>query len=98
MIKLFTGLFIIVTALHSNSSQSRCLNDLKAISDNYYSGVKLEYINNYDEAIDLYRLSISSSYNAIQSCQYHIEYNPNDIYDYITASEIKINTLQEKQF
>ena len=98
MIKLFIGLFFLTTMLQAASSETKCLNDLKAMSDAYYIGVKSEHLNKNDIAISYFKQSISSSYEAIQSCQNHPNYSSNEIYDYITSSEITINTIEEKEY
>ena len=95
MLKIIAGLFFIVTVVQSNIESQDCQKNLTDMVKFYYVAEKKMDFKYNEKAIVYFEKSYSSSYLALESCQDESIYDFNHIYNYIIASENKIQKIKE---
>ena len=90
MLKIIFGLVFTFFALEAN-----CQKDLENIVHFYYTAEKKLDIKEYEKAITNFQKSANSSYLALDSCVKEDNYDFNHSYNYIIASENKIQKNKE---
>ena len=90
MLKVISGLVFSVAFVNAN-----CKQDLENIVQFYYTAEKELDIKEYKNAIVNFQKSSESSYLALDSCAKESNYDFNHSYNYIIASENKIQKIKE---
>jgi len=93
MLKYFTILAVItLSTLHAEKT---CTEDMQEMFHSFYTAQKYIQTKETTEARRSYEKSISSAYNALESCQNNKDYDFNVMNNFIQASEKKLNELYE---
>lgn len=90
MLKLFILFLFTLTLLQANSSDERCLTDMKEMFQNYYDAGK-------KHSIELYQKSIYAAQSAIEECSGQDNYDFDIMYEFIQESQKKIDLYTLKQ-
>jgi len=90
MLRMIFGLVFIVNLLDAS-----CKKDLQSIVQFYYTAEKELDMKEYKNAIVNFQKSSEASYLALKSCEKESNYDFNHSYNYIVASENKIQKIKE---
>ncbi len=90
MLKIMFGLVFTIVLLNAS-----CKQDLNNIVSFYYTAEKELDMKEYKNAIVNFQKSSEASYLALESCEKESNYDFNHSYNYIIASENKIQKIKE---
>ncbi len=93
--KLFLGLFFIITFLNAEIKERYCQEDLDSMIVHFYSGERAYNEKDYNKAMTKFQISKNASYSALESCAENNNYDFNLMYNYILGSENKMYEIEE---
>jgi len=95
MLKIIIGLTLFISLSQANIQPKNCKKDLTDMMQYYYLAEKELNFKQLNKAISDFERSYNSSYLSLDSCENWIHYDFNHIYNYIVASENKIQRIKE---
>ena len=95
MFKFLFILLLLVTSSYATSQSIKCQKNLIDMTKFYYLAEKEADFQENKKAILHFQESYKSSYLALNSCEDENNYDFNHIYNYIIATENKIQKIKE---